>query len=163
MTDITFDDRVQAVFGADSDSLTDIERRARELFGPGAVVWECDAESLGFSHVSANALAVLGHPPERWVAAKNYWTDIVLHPDDRAASIAFCALATLKKKDHVFEYRTRSADGRVLWVRDYVKVLLGSRGVAQRLRGLMLDVTAEKAAGDEIKLMWPSRAELELS
>ena len=54
------------------------------------------------------------------------------------------ARATAAKRPHEFEYRMVAADGRVLWLRDLITVVVeGDRAV--RLRGLTVDVTDASA------------------
>ncbi len=73
-------------------------------------------------------------------------------------------LATGRRADHVFEYRARHADGTVVWLLDYVTVVLGERGLPVRLRGLMLDITEQKledgSHADPPALQRPSPQEL---
>lgn len=47
--------------------------------------------------------------------------------------------------DDRFEYRAQAADGRVVWLRDYVQVIVAPKRVPLRLRGLMLDVDDKRA------------------
>jgi hypothetical protein len=49
-------------------------------------------------------------------------------------------MATGNGRDHDFQYRARSADGRVVLLHDIVKVVKGKRGVAERLRGIMIEI-----------------------
>ena len=69
-----------------------------------------------------------------------------MHRDDRDSAIAYCALATAKCCDHVFEYRASTPDGRVVWLRDFVRVTVGQRRVPVLLRGAMFDITQEREA-----------------
>jgi PAS domain-containing protein len=77
---------------------------------------------------------------------------VVLHPEDRASAIAYCALATGQCRDHEFEYRAIGTNGQVRWLYDIVKVVLGSKGVPRLLRGLMIDVTRLKETAGEAHL-----------
>jgi len=136
---------VEGGFGSDSDPIDVIDRRAQQLFaGAHVIVWEGDAQTFQFSYVSPSAEALLGYPAKRWIAESTFWADVVITPDDRDDAIAYCALATAKRADHVFEYRAHCSNGSVLWLRDYVRVLVGPRGVATTLRGIMFDVSGDK-------------------
>lgn len=141
------DDTLQRVFGSGDDPMPEVERRARERF-PGAsiIVWEGDAETFAFTYVGGDAEALLGHAPAAWTGSGTFWVDHVVHPDDRRDAVAYCALATGKRSDHVFEYRARHRDGRLVWLLDYVNVVLGERGVPCKLRGVMIDITDDKRA-----------------
>lgn len=98
------------------------------------------------SYVSPSAEWLLGYAAQRWVREPAFWTETVVHPEDRDDAVAYCALATGKKADHEFEYRAIRADGRVVWLLDVVRVVLGKRGVPERLRGLKFDVSQERSA-----------------
>ena len=107
-----------------------------------AIVWEGDAQTFQFSYVSKAAERILGYPCEKWLEP-GFWADVVVHPEDRDDAIAYCALATGNGRDHTFEYRARAADGRIVWLRDIVRVVRGDKGMPVRLRGVMVDITHE--------------------
>jgi PAS domain S-box-containing protein len=108
------------------------------------IVWEADAETLLFSFVSKEAERILGYPVEHWLQQPTFWKDH-LHPEDRDWAVQFCAKATAEKRNHDFEYRMIAADGRVVWFRDLVTVVVEG-GRARRLRGVMVDMTQRKRA-----------------
>lgn len=136
-----FAEKVARIFGADDDPMVLVEHRARQLLPDmRPIVWEGDAQTFQFSFVGGAAEEVLGYPASRWTSEPTFWADVVVHPDDRNDAIAFCAVATGKGKDHDFQYRARCADGRTVRLHDIVKVVKGSRGVAERLRGIMVEL-----------------------
>lgn len=149
---------VRSIFGAPSDRIESVsDRAARLLPGKNAIVWEGDPTTFQFSFVSPSAEAILGHAVARWTNEKTFWADTVVHPDDRDDAIAYCALATAKAKDHAFEYRAVTKDGRVVWLLDFVSVLVGPKGIPARLRGLMVEVAKEE---NEPAWQSPSREDL---
>lgn len=134
--------RLHAVFGRPEDPVALVERRAAELLpGRRVIVWEGDPQTFQFSHVSPSAEGILGYPVARWTTTADFWAGTVVHAADRAAAVAFCALATGQGRDHDFRYRAVAADGRVVTLHDVVHVIKGSRGVATMLRGVMIDVS----------------------
>lgn len=140
LTDI-FAQKIDRIFGADDDPMVLVEHRARQLLPElRPIVWEGDARTFQFSFVGGAAEDVLGHPASRWTNETTFWADSVVHPDDRNDAIAYCAMATGKGVDHDFQYRARCADGRTVLLHDIVKVVKGPRGVAQRLRGIMIEL-----------------------
>lgn len=140
MTDI-FAEKVVRIFGADDDPMVLVEHRARQLLSElRPIVWEGDAQTFQFSFIGGAAEEVLGHPASRWTTEPTFWADVVVHPEDRNDAIAYCALATGKGADHDFQYRARCADGRTVLLHDIVKVVKGPRGVAERLRGIMVEL-----------------------
>lgn len=162
----TFDATVNELFGSRGDSMADIEARAARLFPDHeVVVWEGDAATFQFTYVGTAAERVLGYPARRWVNEATFWADHVVLALDRDEAIGYCALATFRGRDHAFEYRACAADGRTLWIRDFVRVIDDGPAHGKRLRGVMFDVTAEKqtetTSRELLGAQAPTRAELE--
>lgn len=109
-----------------------------------AIVWEADADPLAFTFVSDHATSMLGYPPERWLDGADFWVDRV-HPEDRERVVRECTEATRAGRDHALEYRFIAADDRVVWLRDVVRVLRDEDGRPTRLRGVMIDITEQRA------------------
>lgn len=142
----SLNEKIRQVFGSDGDPMIAIEDRARRLLSSHRpIVWEGDAQTFQFGFVGGAAEEVLGYPASRWVEEPTFWADIVVHPEDRNDAIAFCAVATGKGVDHDFQYRARRSDGNTVHLHDIVKVIKGRRGVAERLRGIMIELpTADR-------------------
>jgi len=106
------------------------------------IVWEAVAIPLRFTFVSRKIQDILGYAPDYWIRdVINFENSI--HPDDRAAALAFCAERTREKSNHDFEYRVIAANGSIVWLRDIVSIITeNDKPVA--LRGLMVDVTARR-------------------
>jgi len=120
------------------------ERRFRDLVhGVDAIVWEADAVSLACTFVSQRAEELLGYPIERWLGSTDIWTEII-DPRDRDRVLARYADALTAERPLEHEFRTNTADGRQVWLRD--RVHPAERG---RLRGLMIDVTEHKRLEQE--------------
>lgn len=134
-------EKMAEIFGKDSDSMQQVEARAKQLLpGLRPIVWEGDAQTFQFSFVGGFAEQVLGYPSSRWTSEPTFWADVVVHPEDRNDAIAFCALATGRGADHDFEYRAYAADGRIVRLHDVVKVIKSQKGIAERLRGIMIEI-----------------------
>ena len=123
------------------------EQRFRELVNglTDAIVWECDPKTLNFTFVSQSAERILGHSVEQWQSKPGFWVNMV-HPDDRDWVTAFCREEVRQGRDHEFEYRCITADGRTLWLRDRVSLVLDCLGRVQSMRGLMVNITERKQA-----------------
>ena len=133
----------KTAFGDGTEPIAIVARRAEKAFDRSVIVWEGDAQTFAFTYVNEAAQTILGHPLARWRREATFWADAVVHADDRDDAVAYCALATGKGLDHAFVYRANTADGRTLFLADYVQVVRGPKGIAQRLRGMMIDVTQE--------------------
>lgn len=117
-----------------------------------AIVWEYDLRADAFTFVSGHAETLLGHPASAWRDFA-FWQGLI-HPDDRERAVSFCRAQTEVGRDHDFEYRAVAADGRIVWLRDIVRLVRDADGGLARLRGVMVDVTdrrrrAEAAAAAE--------------
>ncbi len=132
------------------DELRAVYRRHRETIDSAeAIIWRGDARTLRFTFVSHQAEAILRYPAARWIAEPTFWTEH-MHPDDREWALAFCEAATAEKRAHTFEYRMVAADGRVVWLRDSVHVVVKD-GVPTELIGVMTDVTERRALEEQLR------------
>jgi PAS domain S-box-containing protein len=113
------------------------------------IVWEADPRTFQFSFVSQEAKRLLGYPVEDWLRDPDFWK-YHIHPDDRDAAVNFCVASTASRKDHAFEYRMIASDGRFVWLRDSVKVVV-ENNIPVRLRGIMVDITDLKQAEAAIR------------
>jgi PAS domain S-box-containing protein len=119
------------------------ERRSRLLDALPAIAWSAAVPSFRFTYINPAAEKLLGYPAERWLNEPNFWTDHI-HPDDRHVAV-FCHDETLCCRDHELVYRMIAADGRTVWLRDYVNVYIAD-GVPMELFGVMVDITREREA-----------------
>ncbi len=112
------------------------------------IVWEADAATFRFSFVSRKAERLLGYPVNSWLNEPSFWQSHI-HPDDRESTVDVCVKAAKEKRDHEFEYRMVAADGRIVWLHDYVTVAIENNHVV-KLRGIMVDITARKQAEEAL-------------
>jgi PAS domain S-box-containing protein len=94
------------------------------------IVWESDAATLRFTFVSQKAERFLLYPIEQWLTEPDFWKNH-LHPEDREWAVEFCSRSVREKKDHDFEYRMLTADGRTVWLRDIVSVIIEPDGTVK--------------------------------
>jgi PAS domain S-box-containing protein len=114
-----------------------------------AIVWRADAATLQLRFVSREAEELLGYPLSRWLEEPRFWREHV-HPDDRDWVVKLRQRAAREGREHEAEYRMIAADGRVLWVRDAVRVRGGRRRAAE-LFGVTIDVTERHRAEEELR------------
>ncbi len=91
---------------------------------------------------------MLGYPLKDWYGQETFWESKV-HTEDLAQARAYCQLMSEKHEDHDFEYRMIAANGKTVWIRDLVTVVVeNDRPV--RLLGVMIDVTTQKELVEEL-------------
>jgi PAS domain S-box-containing protein len=142
-------------------ALRESEERYRDLVERvPAVVYLADPGPHGaWTYVSPQIQRMLGFSPDEWLADPSLWRR-QLHPDDRDRVLAeeekvwrsalemqrpsqFPLLAT--------EYRMLSKSGQEVWVRDEAFVVPDDQGLPLTLRGLLLDVTDRRKAGEALR------------
>jgi diguanylate cyclase (GGDEF)-like protein/PAS domain S-box-containing protein len=136
-------------------ALFEDERRLRNrylaLLGDvDAIVWEATPSPCHFTYVSGRALDILGYPASAWQDDDNFWHDH-LHPYDRERVLDEDGRAIEEGQDHELEYRMVAADGRTVHLRDLVTVVTDNNGRPVSLRGVMVDITAQRAAEERVR------------
>lgn len=112
------------------------------------IVWEADANTFQFLYVSKQAEKILGYPVEAWLE-DNFWQNH-LHPEDKDWVVNYCISATQSGQPYQFEYRMLAADGRVVWLKDNVTIIMKDNS-PQLLRGIMVDITEQKLIAEKIE------------
>ena len=127
------------------ESLIESQSRYRDLVNSiDGIVWELDLAEFRFTFVSDQTEHILGYPAHRWIDEKGFWQDHI-HEEDRDWVVHFCGTETEASRDHDFEYRMIAKDGRTVWLKDIVSVIVeDDRPV--RLSGVMFDITKRKEA-----------------
>lgn len=124
------------------------EKDRRRLLETALVVpWEASAKTWQFIYVGPQAVKLLGYPVAAWYQ-KDFWVKH-LHPDDRKYAVDFRLTSSRARKAFEFEYRMIASDQSVVWLHDIVSVDL-AKGVPEKLRGYMIDITERKQAQEEL-------------
>ncbi|MCB1956635.1 MAG: PAS domain S-box protein [Rhodocyclaceae bacterium] len=124
-------------------------RRYRDLVdSTDGLVWEADARSGQYTYVSRHAERLLGHPIEHWYQA-DFWQRHV-HPDDREWVINYVSGMLARTEGYEVEYRMLASDGRPVWLRDIVTVVLEA-GEPRWLRGVMIDITSTREIAEALR------------
>jgi PAS domain S-box-containing protein len=113
------------------------------------IVWEAEADTFEFTFVSKSAERLLGYPASQWMEEPTFWVDH-LHPEDRDRAAMLCRESAREKRPHEFEYRMFAVDGRAVWLRDIVTVVV-ENDKAVKLRGIMFDISAQKLAENSLR------------
>ncbi len=98
-------------------------------------------------YISPHVETLTGYPQEKFVADWRFWLTRVIHPDDRVVAGTHLARA-LTGRGGEAEYRLVRADGRVVWVRDSVRV--ENRSGSKILYGVVGDITTRKQAQEAL-------------
>jgi CheY-like chemotaxis protein len=97
--------------------------------------------------VSHNVQEMLGYESPRWTEP-GFWRRAIL-PEDVARVLT--ELAVLRERGaHSFEYRLRHADGRVVRVRDEMRLVCDSDNRPAEIVGWLTDVTAQRGDSDGV-------------
>jgi PAS domain S-box-containing protein len=148
----------RAAVAVDNASLAaqveDERRRLRDLVAsvPG-VMWEAwgepDEASQRIDFVSDYVEQMLGYTKEEWLSTPNFWLSIV-HPDDRERAAAEARRKFESEAGGVSEFRWVRKDGRPVHVAAHSVAVRDERGRAVGMRGVTMDISARKAAEDEL-------------
>ena len=112
-----------------------------------AAIWQMDPQTCEFKYVSEGAKDLLGYPVEDWLADSKFWIKH-LHPEDRRWAVSYCQSAVEAGQSHEFEYRMIASDGRIVWIRDLVKVISRDTG-HPIVVGILIDVTRRHKSEQE--------------
>jgi len=111
-----------------------------------AIIWRAEVPGFRTMFASQQTAEILGFPAEAWSREPDLWWRHI-HPDDREWVMAFSAKAVEECRNHAFEYRMLTADGRTVWLRNIVSVI-APNGVATEVMGVSVDITDRKRAED---------------
>ncbi len=123
------------------------EDRFRRLAESTNVIpWAADLTEGRFTYIGPQIERLCGYPAKSWCAT-GFWADHV-HPDDRRHVAD--ELNELKGGDYsTMEYKVRSADGRLVHMRNMLTVIdsrARSGAPVRMAQGYMLDITEMKTA-----------------
>ncbi|HYG23560.1 MAG TPA: PAS domain-containing protein [Verrucomicrobiae bacterium] len=137
--------RIQAQDAALTLSQQKLESLVNSLDG---IVWEWDPARAAFAYVSRQSERILGYSPEEWISDSNFWERHV-HPEDRVEAVQRCKQVVELQQPYSYDYRMISSDDRVVWIRES-GVFVIEQDKPLSVRGILLDVTSQKAAAAEL-------------
>ena len=140
----------KAAFKRRSAELKRSEDRFRRLAESTNVIpWAADLAEGRFTYIGPQIERITGYPAKSW-CAKGFWFDHV-HPEDRQRVFAD-NLNNLEENDYAtVEYKVRSADGRVVHMRNMLTIIGATDKQGQPklvAQGYMLDITELKSANE---------------
>jgi PAS domain S-box-containing protein len=93
--------------------------------------------------ISPQIEVLLGEPAADWIGESDIWKRLV-HPDDADQVAAECERTKLTGEPFSAEYRMRTRDGQVRWVRDEAVLVHGGDGRPLCWQGILSDITATR-------------------
>lgn len=135
----------------DHDIVAD-DRRYRRIVEhmPVVVYTHNGSRPPAMSYVSPQVERMLGTSVERWLEQPFYWITRI-HPDDRERILARIDAACIEERGSVEEYRFRSEDGRVVWVRDEAAPVRDDDGRVLFWQGALADITDRKTTEEALE------------
>ena len=113
-----------------------------------AVVWHADPKTLAFQSVNGSVEGLLGFPASHWTGTQDFFRER-MHPEDRAAAMAFYEAMRQRPGDASAEFRAVNAAGGVVWVRETIRVPAPA-DADQSIRGVMTDIGHRKQLEDQL-------------
>ncbi|MEX2274480.1 MAG: PAS domain-containing protein [Actinomycetota bacterium] len=128
------------------------EERYRTLVEhlPAAVYLEQPDDLATPLYMSPQYEQITGYTADERVHDKEMWLRL-LHPDDREQVIAESDRTNRTGDPFRLEYRMRHRDGHWVWVRDEASLVGGEDGEPQRWQGILLDITDQRRAEDNLR------------
>jgi diguanylate cyclase (GGDEF)-like protein/PAS domain S-box-containing protein len=103
------------------------------------MLWSVDAESERILYVSPAAKDIFQRSPDDFLIDDDLWLQVV-HPDDRPHMLAAWE-GVRKGAEFDVEYRVVRPDGEVRWVNDRGRAVHRPDGRAERIDGIVRDIT----------------------
>jgi PAS domain S-box-containing protein len=113
-----------------------------------AVIYRASLDDPGTTTYISAAIARLGYTPREWLADPDVWKNAI-HPDDRGR-VAHALALSHSSGMFSCEYRLRSKAGEWICFHDEAQVIEEEAGRGKYLQGVMLDITEQRAAQEEI-------------
>ncbi len=113
----------------------------------GAMIYETDLD--GGEMVALDGLERLIGEDSAQRRTRDWWLGCI-HPDDLADCLFEVEQASAAQRDFTLEYRVRHRDGHWLVIEEHARVIYDPSGRPRRHIGVMIDVTARRAAQDAL-------------
>jgi PAS domain S-box-containing protein len=112
------------------------------------IEWEGSVKELRFTHVSEQAVRILGYAASTWCEPKFLLSHI--HPEDRRQVLTAYSKQIKTAERFELTFRMLGPDNQVVWVQNLVNVTR-QNGVADQMHGFMIDISERKRAEEALK------------
>ena len=112
---------------------------------PAAVYTDNHDEYSSALYISPQIEAISGFSAKEWLADPKFWLDRI-HPDDLEAVHREIKATHESLADFHMDYRIIHRDGRIVWLRDYAKIVLDEEDQPKYWQGILFDITQELEA-----------------
>ncbi len=115
------------------------------------IIAEWDFTTKLPTFVNEHAEKILGYKLQDWYETRNFWESVILHPADREQVIQYCSQQIETARNYDFVYRARHADGRTVWIHEFVKVITNDSGVPTGSICVMTDISRDRASAEALR------------
>lgn len=126
------------------NSLRTLNERSDFLFSSApAIIYTCESVApYRATFISANVINILGYTSKEFLDDPNFWVNHI-HPEDRDQVLdSFSDVFSQGKYTH--EYRFQHQNGRWLWMRDELNIIVNPADETHELIGYFIDITEQR-------------------
>src|ERR1044072_1713723 len=130
----------------DSYSLQEIAALYSDLVGTLPAIIYLTKPKSPFATIYVNHhVSILGYTEEEWLSRADFWMTI-LHPSDRDRVLENAKSMSEENGDIKLEYRVYGKGGKVFWIQEIGRYVLGKDGHPICRQGALIDITERKIA-----------------
>jgi PAS domain S-box-containing protein len=116
-----------------------------------AIIYTDSADEIYHTlYISPQLKTITGYDPEEWIADVDLWNRMIL-PEDRERVMEEYTRTYAANEPSLSEYRIKTRDGRIIWVRDETRLVRDKKGKPLFWQGVMVDITALKQAEQALR------------
>jgi len=125
------------------------ERLRFLMFSTSAVIYASRTSGdYGATFITENVQRITGYDPNSFIKNSSFWIDRI-HPEDKQRILQDLP-NIFKKGYHTYEYRFRCKNGKYIWMRDEMKLILDDKGQPLEIVGYWMDITERKKSEKQI-------------
>ena len=133
------------------EDFSESKERLIELLGTKILTWEGEVEGQRFTHVSEQAVNLLGYPAAAWYEPGFLASHV--HAEDLSWVLAAYEKQSRFSEHFDLTFRMWALDGRLVWVQNLVIVGAQKEGFT-KIHGFMIDVSERKRTETSIMKPW---------